>query len=158
MEQMSGPARCGRLRRVFGMPVVMLGLLLCVFTLLVSFIPMRTAVQIGADEGFELAKATLCLHGHKLYTRVWNYQPPQHTFLITQLLRRIASVARRLVGIHAICGLGLVLAVLLLHLLHTASGVNLHAANPLAIMLVAFWNSRLNAWLNWKSSGQPVAR
>jgi hypothetical protein len=49
--------------------------------------PLRTAVQIGADEGFELAKATLCLHGHKLYSEVWNDQPPLHTWLITQVVK-----------------------------------------------------------------------
>jgi hypothetical protein len=49
-------------------------------------VPLRTAVQIGADEGFELAKATECLHGHKLYTEVWNDQPPLHTYLVTKLL------------------------------------------------------------------------
>jgi 4-amino-4-deoxy-L-arabinose transferase-like glycosyltransferase len=51
---------------------------------------MRTAVQIGADEGFELTKATLCLRGHKLYTEIWNDQPPLHTFLITQILKHVS--------------------------------------------------------------------
>src|SRR5205823_2481509 len=47
----------------------------------------RTAVQIGADEGFELAKATLCLKGHKLYGEVWNDQPPLHTTLVAEALK-----------------------------------------------------------------------
>src|SRR4029077_2021966 len=67
--------------------VVALALLLTAFLLLQFFLPLRTAVQIGGDEGFELAKATLCLHGHSLYTEVWNDQPPLHTFLITQVLK-----------------------------------------------------------------------
>ncbi|MHB8522301.1 MAG: hypothetical protein ACYDH9_16295 [Limisphaerales bacterium] len=53
-------------------------------------LPLRTAIQIGADEGFELAKATLCLHGHRLYSEVWNDQPPLHTFLVTEILKRIS--------------------------------------------------------------------
>jgi hypothetical protein len=59
--------------------------------LLQAFVPLRTALQIGADEGFELAKATLCRQGHKLYSEVWNDQPPLHTFLVTQALRHISA-------------------------------------------------------------------
>lgn len=54
------------------------------------FVPLRTAVQIGADEGIELAKATLCLNGHKLYSEIWNDQPPLHTFLVTEALRHVS--------------------------------------------------------------------
>jgi hypothetical protein len=56
-----------------------------------AFLPLRTAVQIGADEGFELAKATLRLKGHPLYKEVWNDQPPLHTFLITQVLKHVSA-------------------------------------------------------------------
>jgi 4-amino-4-deoxy-L-arabinose transferase-like glycosyltransferase len=71
------------------MPAVVLGCLLAGFLIIESFIPLGTAVQIGADEGFELAKATLCLKGHRLYTEVWNDQPPLHTFLVTQILKHV---------------------------------------------------------------------
>jgi len=70
--------------------IAWLGLLLLIFGLLQSLLPMRTAVQIGADEGFELAKATLCAHGYKLYTEIWNDQPPLHTFLITQIIKHVS--------------------------------------------------------------------
>lgn len=40
-------------------------LILVAFCLIQTLLPLRTAVQIGADEGFELAKMTLCVHGHK---------------------------------------------------------------------------------------------
>ena len=70
-------------------PAVIAVILLAAFFLLQSQIPLRTAVQIGADEGFELAKATLCLHGHKLYSEVWNDQPPLHTFLVTQIIKHV---------------------------------------------------------------------
>src|SRR6266516_5478700 len=70
-----------------GKPAAIIAILLGVFVLLQSRVPLRTAVQIGADEGFEVAKVTLCLHGHKLYSEVWNDQPPRHTWLITQLLK-----------------------------------------------------------------------
>jgi hypothetical protein len=71
-------------------PAVVLAILLSAFFLIQSFVPLRTAVQIGADEGFELTKATVCLNGYKLYSEVWNDQPPLHTFLITQILKHIS--------------------------------------------------------------------
>src|SRR6266404_2532145 len=80
-----GPPKQNRYR-----PALVLGLLLAGFLIFESFIPLRTTVQIGADEGFELAKATLCLKGHHLYTEVWNDQPPLHTFLVTQTLKRVS--------------------------------------------------------------------
>ena len=68
-----------------------LTLILGSFVLVQLFLPLRTAVQIGGDEGFELAKATLCLKGHKLYSEVWNDQPPLHTFIITQVLKYLSG-------------------------------------------------------------------
>src|SRR6266508_1807509 len=67
-----------------------LALTIAGFVILQLFLPLRTAVQIGADEGFELAKATLCLKGYRLYAEVWNDQPPLHTWLITQILKNIS--------------------------------------------------------------------
>lgn len=68
---------------------IVVAILLGTFLLLQSCVPLRTAVQIGADEGFEVVKATLCTHGHKLYSEVWNDQPPLHTFLVTQVLKQV---------------------------------------------------------------------
>jgi len=70
--------------------LIWLGALLLAFGLLQSLLPMRTAVQIGADEGFELAKVTLCAHGYKLYTEIWNDQPPLHTFLVVQIIKHVS--------------------------------------------------------------------
>ncbi len=71
-------------------PAVLLILILFVFALLQCLLPLRTAVKIGADEEFELAKATLCLQGYELYTEIWNDQPPLDTFLVTQILKHIS--------------------------------------------------------------------
>jgi hypothetical protein len=68
--------------------------LLCLlgfFVLLHSLLPLRTTIQIGADEGFELAKITLSLKGYKFYTEVWNDQPLLHTFLTTQVYKYLFS-------------------------------------------------------------------
>jgi|GEM_PF-1252505 len=70
--------------------VLVLAVLLTLIAL-VLVVPLRTAVQIGADEGFELAKATLVLAGHELYTEVWNDQPPLHTFLVAWVLKHISG-------------------------------------------------------------------
>jgi hypothetical protein len=66
---------------------VALGVLLLIFALLQSTLPLASAVRIGPDEGYEVAKATLCLKGFKLYSQVWNDQPPLHTFLITEIVK-----------------------------------------------------------------------
>ncbi len=62
----------------------------------IIFAPLRTAYQIGGDEGFELMKALLCSKGIALYTQIWNDQPPLHTALLAALFR--------LFGPSAFCG------------------------------------------------------
>src|ERR1043166_5370121 len=69
---------------------VVLGVVLAAFVILQALLPLSTTIQIGADEGFELAKATLCLNGYRLYADVWNDQPPLHTFLITEILNHLS--------------------------------------------------------------------
>jgi hypothetical protein len=67
-----------------------LACILMAFFLLQCVQPLSTAILIGADEGFELAKATLCVHGYKLYSQVWNDQPGFHPFLLTLILKFIS--------------------------------------------------------------------
>jgi hypothetical protein len=63
---------------------------MALFFFLVSWVRLPPAIKIGADEGFELAKATLCLKGHALYTEIWNDQPPLDTVLVTEVLRHVS--------------------------------------------------------------------
>lgn len=56
----------------------------------VFLLPLRNAVQIGADEGYEVAKATLAMKGYKMYSDVWNDQPPLHTFLVAGILKHVS--------------------------------------------------------------------
>jgi hypothetical protein len=67
--------------------VLILGIVLLSFVVLEGFVPLATAIKIGADEDFELSKATLLLKGYHLYTEIWNDQPPLDTFIITQILK-----------------------------------------------------------------------
>jgi hypothetical protein len=71
-----------------------LGLLLLLlggFAGLLSLLPLRTAILMGADEGFALSKAVLYLKGYHFYTEVWNDQPLLHTVLIAQVLKHVCS-------------------------------------------------------------------
>jgi hypothetical protein len=47
-----------------------------------GFGPVRSAVQIGGDELFEVSKGLLWTKGFPLYSEVWNDQPPLHTVLL----------------------------------------------------------------------------
>ena len=50
-------------------------------------VPLRTALEFGGDEGYELMKGFLVSLGHPLYREVWNDQPPLHTELLALLFR-----------------------------------------------------------------------
>jgi hypothetical protein len=60
---------------------VLLGVGLCVMASL------RTALECGANEGYELMKALLVSQGNPLYGEFWNDQPPLHTELVAVLFR-----------------------------------------------------------------------
>jgi hypothetical protein len=74
-----------------GKETASLACVLTIFLALQCFLPLRSAILIGADEGFEVGKATLLLKGCKLYVEVWNDQPPLHTFLLAQVIRFFSS-------------------------------------------------------------------
>ena len=57
--------------------------------------------------------------------------------------------SKRLLRFNAICGIGIGLAVLFLHIFHTGIGWNLYASNFAAVVLVTLWNFSMNAGLNW---------
>lgn len=60
-----------------------------------------------------------------------------------------AGWLRRLLVFNAICGIGIVFAVLLLDLFYYRCHLNLYVANFLAILLVTLWNFWMNAKFNW---------
>jgi dolichol-phosphate mannosyltransferase len=60
------------------------------------------------------------------------------------------GIFRRFLLFNAICGIGIGVAVLLLHLFHTWLGWNLYVSNLLAIILVTIWNFGMNVQLNWR--------
>jgi putative flippase GtrA len=62
---------------------------------------------------------------------------------------RQPGIARRLWRFHLICGAGIAMAVLLVKLFYE-NGLNLYAANLIAIAVVTFWNFFMNAMFNWR--------
>jgi dolichol-phosphate mannosyltransferase len=70
----------------------------------------------------------------------------------TKTGKKPGGVFRRFFLFNAICGVGIGLAVLLLHLFHARLEWNLYLSNVLAIILVTFWNFGMNLKLNWSKS------
>lgn len=60
--------------------IVTIGVLTTIAALCASAI--RTNIQIGLDEHFEITKALLWARGHALYSEVWNDQPPLFTVVL----------------------------------------------------------------------------
>lgn len=86
------------------LPLIFL-ILLCVFVF--WSLPLGTAFQFGEDEGFELIKGFLCFKGYKLYTDIWNDQPPLSTVVLTAAFKLLSPsiLTARLVA----CAFGLTL-------------------------------------------------
>ena len=55
-----------------------------------TVLPSPTALKIGPDEDFELAKPLMSVSGYEMYSQVWDDQPPLYTFLVTQALRHLS--------------------------------------------------------------------
>src|SRR5882724_8742229 len=104
-EQLPQERRLAQFKLLRRAATVSLLMLLSAFIVLEGLLPLGSAVQIGSDDGFELAKATLCVKGHKLYSEIWNDQPPLHTFLISEALTHLSYsiLLPRLVTIASAC-------------------------------------------------------
>jgi hypothetical protein len=50
--------------------------------------PLSQAIELGGDEGFELAKAFLCHRGFHLYSEIWSDQPPLFTQALAALFAK----------------------------------------------------------------------
>ncbi len=72
-------------------PIWAMVLPLGLFVLLQATLPLSTAIKIGEDEDFELAKAILALKGFRFYSDIWNDQPLLHTTVVTQILKHVSS-------------------------------------------------------------------
>jgi 4-amino-4-deoxy-L-arabinose transferase-like glycosyltransferase len=69
--------------REAGVPLLLIGLFLGV----VALFPLRDGLELGHDEGYELAKAFLNQQGFHLYSTIWSDQPPLLTVSLATLFR-----------------------------------------------------------------------
>lgn len=53
------------------------------------YFPLGSAIEYGADEGFELIKALMVSKGFSLYGEIWNDQPPLHTLMVALLFKSL---------------------------------------------------------------------
>ncbi len=107
------------------------------------------AVGLGWNVSFsKVCAAEAALLNNFLWNEVWTFRGAGGNVEIRR------GAVHRLWRFHAICGAGIGLAVLGLHLFHTGLGLDLYLANLLAIGLVTLWNFGLNARFNWRGIGK----
>lgn len=90
----------------------------------------------------KVCSAEIAMLNNFLWNEAWTFR--------SNVKRAESGFMRRLLGFHAICGIGIGLAVFFLHLFHTWFGFNLYAANFLAILFVTLCNFWMNAVFNWR--------
>lgn len=131
------------------------GLVMDMTFLLVLADPRFLALNITLSK---ICAAELALVNNFILNELWTFRRrslPCAGFLWPQGrlgIRKLpwADLLRRFLLFNAICGVGIGMAVLLLHVFHTWLGWNLYVANFSAIILVTFWNFGVNARLNWR--------
>ncbi len=97
----------------------------------------------------KLCAAEIAMMNNFVWNELWTFRP-NTTPAGHQQSRQ--GRGRRFLVFNAICGVGIVLAVLLLHFFHDFLGWNLYLSNFAAIVLVTLWNFALNARWNWRQT------
>ncbi len=70
------------LKNLWGLAVVLM-----ISVLIFSLLRLGTTFELGDDEGLALIKGFMCNRGYKLYTEIWNDQPPLFTVLLSGAFR-----------------------------------------------------------------------
>jgi dolichol-phosphate mannosyltransferase len=108
--------------------------------------------------GFVFSKicaAEVAMINNFIWNELWTFRRPsprgegRRGSAQVQALPDWNGLGRRFLAFNAICGIGVGLAVLLLHAFHGLLGWNLYASNFIAILLVTFWNFAANSRWNW---------
>jgi len=97
----------------------------------------------------KICAALVALTNNFIWNELWTFRHsnPQSAIRVPHF-----GWLRRFLLFNAICGIGIGLAVLLLHLFHTWLGWNLYLSNFLAILLVTFWNYMINCLVTWRNA------
>jgi len=100
--------------------------------------------------GIHATLAKICSAGGGMVNNfVWN---ELWTFRKQNEKRNPNGIVRRFLRFSAICGVGIGLAALFLHVLHSWLGWNLYLANVLTILIVTCWNFTMNTRFNWRAT------
>ena len=104
----------------------------------------------------KICAAEIALINNFIWNELWTFRNTSPSGSRPSTLDSRRSLARRFFLFNAICGIGIGLAVLLLHLFHGWLGWNLYLSNLLAIILVTCWNFVMNARFNWCIAGSRL--
>jgi hypothetical protein len=97
-------------------------LILCgVLCLVFSLLPLGTALEVGGDEGYELAKGFLCAKGFPLYSQIWSDQPPGLSLILGAILHMFPGsiLAVRIIAV----GFAIVLFTAFFEIIRHISGI-----------------------------------
>jgi hypothetical protein len=136
--------------------------------LVYSLLPLRTALELGGDEGYELTKGFLCSKGYVMYKDIWCDQPPVFPMLLGQVFRAVGPsiLAARLVTVGFALALfgalyqlvrqrsGTVAALTAVFCLLAAPGVLLLSSSVM-VEVPAIGTALVSAWLLFQWSKRP---
>ena len=92
----------------------------------------------------KVCSAAAAMLNNFFWNEVWTFRPAGGRCGLQ------GGKGQRFLRFHAICGVGIGLAVCFLHVFYVWLGINLYVANFVAIVLVTLWNFWLNARFNWR--------
>ena len=98
----------------------------------------------------KICSAEAALTSNFILNEFWTFRPALTPQRFNGSTRTKSGVFQRFLLFNAICGIGIWLAVILLHVIHTKLGLNLYLSNLLAILLITLWNFGLNVTFNWR--------
>jgi putative flippase GtrA len=93
----------------------------------------------------KLCAAEIALLNNFMWNELWTFRSHDED------QGRHIGALRRLAVFNAVCGAGILLAVLFINIFHKALGWNLYLSNGVSVALVTMWNFGLNAKFNWRS-------
>jgi len=100
----------------------------------------------------KVCSAETAMASNFVWNEVWTFRetgrPTNDAGRVVTRLR--PGIFRRVLVFNGICGVGIILAVLLLFVLHKQLGSNLYLANLVAIGVGTIWNFSMNARFNWR--------
>ena len=98
--------------------------------------------------GSKIIAAEVALFNNFIWNDLWTFRGEGE--------RRWRAWFIRLGKFNLICAAGIGLSVLLLHIQVYALGINLYAANFIAIVIASIWNFQVNSRFSWRAPTGPA--